>query len=45
MKKQYNCPKAEVLPITIAGSVMTTSNVLPPDMAPARRSGSNSEVF
>ena len=46
-KKQYIAPQVQAMPIVTIGSVMTTSNVLPPDPsgAPSRRPGSNTEVF
>ena len=46
-KKQYIAPQVQAMSVVTIGCVMTTSNVLPPDPsgAPARRHGSNTEVF
>jgi hypothetical protein len=45
-KKQYIAPQVQAMSVVTIGSVMTTSIDTPPDMgAPARRPGSNTEVF
>ncbi|MBR0064029.1 MAG: hypothetical protein IJQ06_00360 [Paludibacteraceae bacterium] len=44
-KKHYYIPHTEVMPLAASGCLMTSIQ-LPPDMgAPARRPGSNTEVF
>ena len=45
-KKHYNIPQTEVMPLAASGCLMTSIQ-LPPDPsgAPARRPGSNTEVF
>ncbi|MBQ6763878.1 MAG: hypothetical protein IJP45_01685 [Paludibacteraceae bacterium] len=43
-KKHYNIPQTEVMPLAASGCLMTSIQ-LPPDLAPARRHGSKTEVF
>ena len=36
-KKKYICPQVKEIPLEAQWNVMVTSNILPPDMAPKRR--------